>query len=83
VHEVLPSGLGRRIRSMLAEQYRRHAAECLALSKTTSEFSNRMALVDMAIAWTELAAQAARNQRNDVVYEPPLRPIRAIQVAEG
>jgi hypothetical protein len=25
----------------------------------------------MAIAWTDLAEQAERNQRNDVVYETP------------
>jgi hypothetical protein len=69
-------GRGRGFLWMLAEQYRRYAAECLAMSKRAGELGNKMALLNMAIAWTELAEQAARNQRNDVVYEPPLRSIR-------
>jgi hypothetical protein len=29
-------------------------------------------LLQMAIAWSELARQAERNDKNDIVYETPL-----------
>src|SRR5215472_12489420 len=71
--------VGTKMRATKAEQYRRHAAECLALSRTLTDFLNRTTLLNMAIAWTDLAEQAERNQRNDVVYEPPLRSTRPTQ----
>jgi hypothetical protein len=33
--------------------------------------ASRSSLRRMALAWADLAEQAERNTRNDVVYEPP------------
>jgi hypothetical protein len=55
---------------MSAQAYRRHAADCLILSNTVSDPKARVYLRRMAAAWTDLADQAEKNLRNDVVYEP-------------
>jgi hypothetical protein len=40
------------------------------LSNTVSDPKARVYLRRMAAAWTDLADQAEKNLRNDVVYEP-------------
>jgi hypothetical protein len=47
---------------MSAEVYRRHAADCLKVSGGVSDPEARAWLRRMAIAWTDLAAQAEKNQ---------------------
>ena len=49
---------------MSAQAYRRHAAECLKLSKTVSEPEAQATLRHMAIAWLDLAERAEKNLRN-------------------
>lgn len=59
-----------------AEEYRRNAASCLQLVEKTSEPAEKRFLLDMAQAWNNLADQADRNSRADLVYEtpPPRKP---------
>jgi hypothetical protein len=54
---------------MSAQAYRRHAADCLKLSNTVSDPQARVFLRRVAVAWTDLANQAEKNLRNDVLYE--------------
>ena len=58
---------------MSAEGYRRNAAECLRLSRSSTECGTKLILLNVAVSWTTLAGQAERNLQNDVVYEPPLK----------
>jgi hypothetical protein len=51
--------------------YRSYAAECLRWAVKATSPGTRSSMRRMAIAWTDLAEQAERNQRNDVVYETP------------
>jgi len=55
---------------MSAHAYRRHAADCLKVSFAVANPEARAFLKQMAIAWTNLADQAEKNLRNDVMYEP-------------
>jgi hypothetical protein len=41
-----------------------------------ADSETRSSMRRMAIAWSDLAEQAERNQRNDMVYEPPERERR-------
>jgi hypothetical protein len=41
-----------------------------------TEVGSRSSLRRMALAWADLADQAERNSRSDVVYEPPERERR-------
>jgi hypothetical protein len=55
-----------------AEQYRRRAAICLRLAQEVPQsLSDR--LHEMARIWHALADQAERNDKADLVYEPPLK----------
>lgn len=54
-----------------AEVYRRNAASCLQLVDKASDPAERAFLLDMARAWHNLANQADRNSRTDLVYETP------------
>jgi hypothetical protein len=54
--------------------YRSYAAECLRRALKAANSETRSSMRRMAIAWSDLAGQAERNQRNDMVYEPPARP---------
>ena len=56
-----------------ADEYRRNAASCLQLVDKASDPAERTFLLDMARAWHNLANQADRNSRNDIVYETPPR----------
>jgi hypothetical protein len=58
-----------------SEEYRHNAAVCLRIAEVTMDTAARMVLLDMATAWYNLADQAERNSRADLVYEtPPPRP---------
>lgn len=57
---------------MSADEYRYHAAHCLALySGLSKEQAGRADLLAMAHAWHRLADQAERNSHTDIVYETP------------
>jgi hypothetical protein len=43
-----------------AEDYRRYAAECLALAQRAQDSNDRIRLLEMARAFSELAAKAAK-----------------------
>jgi hypothetical protein len=51
---------------------RRYATECVGLSVFARAERPRWMLLQMAIAWSELARQAERTDQNDIVYETPL-----------
>ena len=50
--------------------YRNYAVECLRCAAMVTDLESRSSLWRMALAWADLADQAERNSRNDVVYEP-------------
>jgi hypothetical protein len=45
----------------------------------TRDHSQRTTLLNMAVAWRELARQAEKNRRNDIVYESPPAPSVPLQ----
>jgi hypothetical protein len=59
-----------------ADEYRRNAASCLQLVDKTGDPAERTFLLDMARAWHNLANQAERNSRTDLVYETPPPRVR-------
>lgn len=59
-----------------ADEYRRNAASCLQLVDKTRDPAERTFLLDMARAWHNLANQADRNSKTDIVYETPPSPPR-------
>ena len=54
-----------------SDEYRHNAAVCLRIAEVTMDTAARMVLLDMATAWHNLADQANRNERLDLVYETP------------
>jgi hypothetical protein len=56
---------------MSANEYRRHAADCLRCAIKAADSETRSFLRRMAIAWSDLADQAEKNSQNDIVYEWP------------
>ena len=48
-----------------AEDYRRYAAECLALAQRAQNPNDRLRLLEMANAFNELAAKAAPENDSD------------------
>jgi hypothetical protein len=62
-----------------AEEYKRPASECLELMGAVRDHIQRTILLSMAVAWTELAQQAEKNQCNDIVYETPPSRSTALQ----
>jgi hypothetical protein len=54
---------------MPPKMYRYYAAECLRCAMMATDPESRASLRRMAIAWADLADQAERNRRNDIVYE--------------
>ena len=48
-----------------AEEYRRYAAECLALAQRAQDPNDRARLLEMAHAFNELAAKAAAEDAPD------------------
>jgi hypothetical protein len=58
-----------------AVEYRRNGLDCVRLAEETTDLAQRPFLLMMARAWHNLAAQAERNSKADLVYEtPPPRP---------
>jgi hypothetical protein len=55
-------------------KYRQHARECFELANEMNDPGNKALLVSMAQSWSNLADQAAKNGRSDMVYEPPTPP---------
>ena len=53
------------------DEYMRHAAECLKLASEMTNPEKRVALLNMAQAWSHLADQAVKNSLTDIVYETP------------
>ena len=47
----------------LVEEYRRYAAECLALAQRAKTPQDRARLLEMAYAWSEMAAKVS--ERSD------------------
>jgi hypothetical protein len=43
------------------------------------DHTQRTILLSMAVVWTELAQQAEKNRRNDIVYETPPSRSMALQ----
>ena len=59
---------------MAINEYRRHAAECLAIAdETTTNPQNKLVLIAKAQACLKLAQQAENNSAADLVYELPRR----------
>jgi hypothetical protein len=56
---------------MSAEKYRRYATECFGLATFARAEKPRWTLLQMAIAWSELARQAERNRKKHIIYEAP------------
>jgi len=56
---------------MPPKMYRSYAAECFRWALKTADPETRASMRRMALAWSDLAEQAERNQRNDTVYETP------------
>ena len=46
-----------------ADQYRRNAAECIALTPFFADPGQRATILALADAWTRLASQAEKNER--------------------
>jgi hypothetical protein len=56
---------------MAMNEYRRHAAECLAIADdATTNPNNKILLIAMAQAWLRLAQQAERNDATDRAHQP-------------
>ena len=56
---------------MAMNEYRRHAAECLAIADdTTTNPNNKILLIAMAQAWLRLAQQAERSDATDTAHQP-------------
>jgi len=55
----------------IAARYREYASKCVALAHTMADAAEKLALIDMAQCWIDLAEQAAKNEHLAVVYETP------------
>jgi hypothetical protein len=53
------------------EAYRAHAATCVQLARENTDSEIKIALLDMARAWLNLADQAEKNSQTTLVYETP------------
>jgi hypothetical protein len=60
-------------RVMAPDDYRKHAANCIQLARQTADQQAKLALIGMAQVWLNLADQADKNGRADLVYETPAR----------
>lgn len=54
-----------------AARYREYARQCFAVAQGMPDAKDKLAMLDMAQAWVDLAALAERNQRLPIVYETP------------
>jgi hypothetical protein len=58
----------------LAARYRAFAAKCVVVAQNMANASEKLALIDMAQAWIDLADQAEKNGRFFVGYETAEMP---------
>jgi hypothetical protein len=54
-----------------SEEYRHNAASCRRVAEQTDGPAEKASLREMARAWHNLADQAERNSKADLVYETP------------
>jgi hypothetical protein len=54
-----------------ADDYRRYAAECLALAQRAKTAEDRVRLVEMAAAWNEMAVKAAQQAQDQSQNKSP------------
>jgi len=66
-----------------AQQYRRLAAELRAKARQETDGAAKAEWNHLAWCYLRLAEQAEKNSRNDVTYEPILRPSRDNDRAAG
>ena len=59
--------------SEIVSCYRLYAAECIEIARDL-EPEHKLALLNIAQAWLNLAAQIAKNSEVVLVYETPWRP---------
>jgi hypothetical protein len=52
-------------------RYRQYASECVRLAAEVEAAGSKALLLDMAQSWVRLADLAEKNNRLDLVYEPP------------
>jgi len=58
------------------DQYRRIVWDCLQMAEASQDPQSRLSLVQMAQSFVDLADQAEKNSRLDLVYETPHRDRR-------
>lgn len=64
---------------MSVDRYRSYAAECLRFASETTPPGSKAVLLDMATNWLKLARQAEKNGQTELVYEPPMPRLKAVQ----
>jgi hypothetical protein len=55
----------------IATLYRDYAAECKSFAEVTYDAAGKLALLDIARIWVDLAEQAEKDEPISVVYGPP------------
>ena len=58
----------------LAARYREYAARCMIMAQRQENANEKLAMLDMAQAWADLAGLAEKNESIAVVYETPEPP---------
>jgi hypothetical protein len=58
----------------LAARYREYAAKCFSLAQRHGDANEKLALIDMAQVWSDLAQIAEKNESLFIVYETPAKP---------
>ena len=62
-----------------ADLYRSYALECLRFAREMSSPTSKATALDMAQHWLALADQAEKNDRTELVYEPPPPRLRIVR----
>jgi hypothetical protein len=62
-----------------SQDYRASAARCIDIAEQTTDPSAKAALLEMARLWQNLANQAVRNCKADLIYETPIQLQQQIQ----
>jgi hypothetical protein len=57
--------------AQLAARYWGYAAQCLVVAQRQDNAGDKLALINMAQAWVNLAEQAEKNEPAFVAYETP------------
>jgi hypothetical protein len=72
-----------RERMSAADQYRRNASECIAITPFFSDPGQRATILALADAWTRLAEQAEKNERLVLPTTSGTAPSSADALANG